>query len=232
MLLPGVYGQFLSDAGLLLLAWVLGGMVGWQREVQGRAAGVRTHMLVAGGSCLVTLVSFGGMGDPGRIAAQVVTGIGFLGAGVILRRGVSIHGLTTAASIWVVAGIGIASGAGGRFAALAVVATLLSLFTLTLIKRIESAIRFNPRDATLSVALPRDDAQALGKVVRAITQAGAQIVGYEPEEPDTDEDGTLSGGNGKRGRVRFQLRLPQDLSPDLLTQALTESLPNASLEWE
>lgn len=123
----------LRDGGLLLLAWLLGGCVGWQREAHGHAAGLRTHALVCGASCLLSLLSFSGEGgDPGRIAAQVVTGVGFLGAGVILRRDTSVRGLTTAATVWVVAGIGLAVGAGFHFALLAVLATMLTLLTLAL----------------------------------------------------------------------------------------------------
>ncbi|MGI6559248.1 MAG: MgtC/SapB family protein [Limnochordia bacterium] len=114
----------------LLLATVLGGLVGLERELHGRPAGFRTNTLVCLGSTLVMLVSAyafantpGWSYDPGRMAAQVVSGIGFLGAGSIMREGPSIKGLTTAASLWVVAGIGLAVGSGFLFAA--VFATVL-----------------------------------------------------------------------------------------------------------
>jgi putative Mg2+ transporter-C (MgtC) family protein len=123
----------LRDGGLLFLSWILGGVIGWQREMHGHAAGLRTHALVCGASCLLSLVSFSGHGgDNGRVAAQVVTGIGFLGAGVILRRGASVRGLTTAATVWLVAGVGIAVGTGVHFALLAVVTTILALITLSM----------------------------------------------------------------------------------------------------
>ncbi|MGH2677187.1 MAG: MgtC/SapB family protein, partial [Actinomycetota bacterium] len=106
----------------LLGAALLGGVIGLEREVRDQPAGFRTHMLVALGSCLFTLISAYGFGafqgdpgvpyDPTRIAAQIVTGIGFLGAGAIIRSGMSVRGLTTAASLWVVAAIGMAVGAG------------------------------------------------------------------------------------------------------------------------
>ena len=132
MLSPEV-AALVRDGGLLLLSWFLGGCIGWQREAKGHAAGLRTHALVCGASCLLSLVSFSGQGgDRGRIAAQIITGIGFLGAGVILRRGASVRGLTTAATVWVVAGIGIAIGAGFHFAVLALLTTLLTLLTLAL----------------------------------------------------------------------------------------------------
>ena len=124
----------------LVLAGVLSGLVGFERESHGRAAGLRTHILVGVGSTLFMLVSLylarvygqNGSADPGRIAAQVVTGIGFLGAGTILRFGVSIRGLTTAASIWGVAALGLAVGCGFYSAALgATVIFLIALYFLS-----------------------------------------------------------------------------------------------------
>jgi putative Mg2+ transporter-C (MgtC) family protein len=117
----------------LLLAAGLGAMIGFQREKAGKAAGLRTHILIGMGSALFTIVSiygFSGAADPARIAAGVVTGIGFIGAGVIFRgmRGDKVMGITTAASIWITAAIGIAAGAGLYIiAAAAAVVTLLVL---------------------------------------------------------------------------------------------------------
>lgn len=99
----------------LLLSSVIGGAIGTEREVSNRPAGLRTHILVSVGSSLIMMVSiygFSGEGDPSRLAAQVVSGIGFLGAGTIIRTGNDIKGLTTAASLWVCSGIGLAIGAG------------------------------------------------------------------------------------------------------------------------
>ena len=115
----------------LMLAGVLGGLIGAEREWRGKVAGTRTHLLVALGAALMLLVSkhgFGGTGDPGRVAAQIVSGIGFIGAGAIMVDRHSVHGLTTAAGIWVAAGIGMASAAGLYL--LAVVTTVLSLLGL------------------------------------------------------------------------------------------------------
>ncbi len=104
-------------AGRLGLALLLGGFIGLERETHSQAAGLRTHMVVAVASALIMLVSMRvggdtGRGDPGRIAAQVVSGIGFLGAGAIFRYGMTIRGLTTAACLWAAAGIGLACGLG------------------------------------------------------------------------------------------------------------------------
>ena len=133
----------ISDGDILLrlvVAAALGAAVGFERELRDREAGMRTHLLVALGSCLFTLVSAYGFheflanggnvvrADPSRIAAQIVTGIGFLGAGAIIREGLSVRGLTTAGSLWVVAAAGMASGAGFYLAAVA--ATALTLIAL------------------------------------------------------------------------------------------------------
>jgi len=103
----------------LVLAAALGALIGGEREIHGHPAGIRTHMLVALGSGLFTVLSIHGFGqgpgvpiDPTRIAAQIVSGIGFLGAGAILKDGIVIRGLTTAASLWATAAVGMAAGAG------------------------------------------------------------------------------------------------------------------------
>jgi putative Mg2+ transporter-C (MgtC) family protein len=130
----------LSDWDLvvrLAVAAGLGAAVGFERELRDREAGVRTHLLVSLGSALFTVVSAYGFSefyadgvtvDPTRIAAQIVTGIGFLGAGAIIREGISIRGLTTAGSLWIVAAIGMAAGAGYYWPA--IVGTALTVFAL------------------------------------------------------------------------------------------------------
>ena len=118
----------------------LGGAIGYEREVHGRPAGIRTHMLVVLGVILFSEVSRVFGGDQGRIAAQIVTGIGFLGAGTILRLGAEIKGLTTAASIWACAGIGMAVSVGGPFLIVAVAATAMALFTLAVVENFERRI--------------------------------------------------------------------------------------------
>jgi putative Mg2+ transporter-C (MgtC) family protein len=124
-------------AGRLAVAAGLGAAVGLERELRDREAGVRTHLAVALGSALFTVVSAygfqafveaGALFDPTRIAAQIVTGIGFLGAGAIIRSGLSVRGLTTAASLWIVAAIGMAAGAG--YYAPALIGTALTLIAL------------------------------------------------------------------------------------------------------
>jgi putative Mg2+ transporter-C (MgtC) family protein len=149
----------------IVLAGVLGGAIGAEREIREREAGLRTHMLVAVGAALFTIVSAyawsdfqfstreGITFDPTRIAAQVVTGIGFLGAGAIIRQGLSIRGLTTAASLWVVAAIGMASGAG--YYSAAVITTVLVLVSLWPLRILAFRIfeRIRPGELRLEVEL-------------------------------------------------------------------------------
>jgi putative Mg2+ transporter-C (MgtC) family protein len=141
----------LESIARLLLASLLGGMIGLEREMHGRAAGFRTHLLVSLGSCLFVITSIhfyelygntnriGPPGvDPGRVAAQVVTGIGFLGAGAIIRDKASIRGLTTAACLWIAAAIGLACGAGLYY--LAPFVALLAIISLLFLKKIENRL--------------------------------------------------------------------------------------------
>jgi putative Mg2+ transporter-C (MgtC) family protein len=127
----------------LLLAALLGAAIGLERELKQKSAGLRTNTLIAVGAALFTLMSvemaegvFGA--DPTRITAQIVTGIGFLGAGAIIRTGGSVQGLTTAATVWVNAAIGMAAG-GGRYV-LAIGATALTMIVLLALTRLENLI--------------------------------------------------------------------------------------------
>ena len=136
----------------MLLAVLAGGVIGLEREKHGRPAGLRTHLLVSAGSCLMMIVSeafflkYGdlpGSGvvrlDPSRAAAQIITGIGFLGAGVIIKEGLIVRGLTTAACLWMVAGIGMAFGMG--LIGGGIIGTLVALFSLIALKKLEPMIR-------------------------------------------------------------------------------------------
>ena len=117
----------------LVVAGLLGGLIGAEREYRAKVAGTRTHLLVSIGAALMMIISrwgFDGAGDPARVAAQIVSGIGFIGAGAIMVDRHSVHGLTTAAGVWVAAGIGMAIAAG--LYVVGVAATLLSLVGLEL----------------------------------------------------------------------------------------------------
>jgi putative Mg2+ transporter-C (MgtC) family protein len=127
----------LTIALQIVLAGILSGLIGMDRERGGHDAGLRTHMLVVMGSCLFTALSifaFPG-GDPGRVASQILPGLGFLGAGAILKQGANIQGLTTAASMWVTAAVGMGIGTGAWFAAIC--ATLIVWFTLRIVQQLK-----------------------------------------------------------------------------------------------
>jgi putative Mg2+ transporter-C (MgtC) family protein len=147
--------------GKLLIAAILGGFIGWERERRGRPAGLRTHLLLCVGVTLMMLVSehiFVNYQvyksdsvlriDPARIAAQVITGVGFLGAGTIMKFRASIRGLTTAASLWIVSGIGLAVGSG--FILPAVFTTIIAITTLILLPKAESKIK---RDKYMTIKM-------------------------------------------------------------------------------
>ncbi|TDX51886.1 MgtC/SapB family protein [Orenia marismortui] len=130
----------------LVLACILGGAIGFERERNSRPAGFRTNILVSLGSTIAMIVSIklflefkaSQSVDPGRIAAQVISGVGFLGAGTIIREGFSVKGLTTSAGLWAIAGIGLALGAG--FYLSAITTAILVILTLTLLSKVEKTI--------------------------------------------------------------------------------------------
>lgn len=125
-----------------MTAALLGALLGFEREIKHKSAGLRTNILISVGAALFTLMSYelaeGANGDPGRVAAQIVTGIGFLGAGAIMRTDSGVHGLTTAATVWVNAAVGVAVG-GGEYH-LAFIATGVTLAALLVLQPLESII--------------------------------------------------------------------------------------------
>ena len=169
----------------LVVAAGLGGAIGLERELRDHEAGFRTHLLVALGACVFTLVSAyawtdwtfstreGIVFDPTRIAAQIVTGIGFLGAGAIIVRGINVRGLTTAATLWVVAAIGMAAGTG--YYAVAVGATGLVLVSLGPLKFVSARMlsRVRPEEAELAINLAPGGAGA--RVLERIEELGGVI---------------------------------------------------------
>ena len=162
----------------LIVAAALGGLIGLERELDEKAAGLRTHILVSVGSALFTLVGAYGFSeffngntisfDPSRVAAQIVTGIGFLGAGVIFRQGFTVRGLTTAASLWLVAAIGMAAGAGfWKGAVLATVGAIVSLRPLEWVKE-----RMIPQRAATRMVVELAEGTASGDVLNELERVG------------------------------------------------------------
>ena len=212
----------------VVLAGVLGGAIGAEREIREREAGLRTHMLVAVGAALFTIVSAyawadfsfsqrnGITFDPTRIAAQIVTGIGFLGAGAIIRQGLSVRGLTTAASLWVVAAIGMASGAGYYSAAvITTIVVLISLWPLRIVAyRMFERIR--PGELRLEVELKSGESPSV--LLDALEAKGVAVRSFELEEA------------GDRRRVVLDVRIT-DGRFESVTAELMRIDPVLGVRW-
>jgi putative Mg2+ transporter-C (MgtC) family protein len=183
------------------LAILLGGIIGLERELRGRAAGFRTMILVCLGSSLVMMVSSGMTGelgegggqlvrvDPGRIAAGIVTGIGFLGAGVVVKLGDVIRGVTTAATIWFVAGIGIAIG--DRRYALAVTATLTALAVLVLLQFVEKRLKSHAYRVVTVTAAAERSASVLVEVRRLLDERRMRLMELKASEHVEQHQSTM-----------------------------------------
>jgi putative Mg2+ transporter-C (MgtC) family protein len=220
----------------LLTAAVLGGLVGMERERSQHAAGLRTHIMVCLGSCLMMLLSIYGFAafvyemnvrvDPARLAAAVITGIGFLGAGTILQTGRSVIGLTTAASIWVTAAIGLGVGAGFYFAA--AVSTLLVLFVLWALNILERKM-FRRKSERLIVLHVEDRPGLMQKLKETIEGRGAEVRRMRFRgEGDEDEAGEI-GPN--QVAVYLHIRLKKKNEAELLDDLRSlDGVHAASLE--
>jgi putative Mg2+ transporter-C (MgtC) family protein len=212
----------------VVLAGVLGGAIGVEREIREREAGLRTHLLVSVGAALFTLVSAYGWRDftfstekgitydPTRIAAQIVTGIGFLGAGAIIRQGISVRGLTTAASLWVVAAIGLASGAG--YYSAAVITTVVVLFSLWPLRILAHRMleRVRPGEQRLEVELRSNESPSL--LLEALERTGGAVRAFELEDAQD------------RRRVLLDVRLG-DALPHAVTAELMRLEPVLGVRW-
>lgn len=164
----------------LLAAMAMGGLIGLERELRAKDAGLRTHFLVALGSALFTLVSQYGFGadlkDSSRVAAQVVSGIGFLGAGTIIFQKNVVHGLTTAAGLWVTAAIGLSCGTG--MFAVAGATTVLVLLGLEVV----NALHPHRSHTVISLSFSSTDKQMLPLMQKRLREAGFELKSYEMRE--------------------------------------------------
>jgi putative Mg2+ transporter-C (MgtC) family protein len=179
-------GLELSIVVRLLGAAVLGALIGLEREIHEHPAGMRTHLLVSLGSAGFTVLSIEAFpapgADPARIAAQIVTGVGFLGAGAILKEGATIRGLTTAASLWAVAAVGMAAGAAAW--GVAITTSAIVVFSLWPLGRLTR--RFVGRQTYRTLfRLGTDDPHLLSQVVEVITRHDGAIVHLATTEPPT-----------------------------------------------
>jgi putative Mg2+ transporter-C (MgtC) family protein len=169
----------------LLIAATLGALIGVEREIHGHPAGMRTHLLVALGSAIFTELSIYGFPasvsnpvDPTRIAAQIVSGIGFLGAGAIIKDGASIRGLTTAASLWATAAIGLAAGVGDYL--IGVTGAVIVVISLWPLNRVAERLRRADR-LTIRLNVVVDRLEALGDMSRVLAAHRIEIVGVQTE---------------------------------------------------
>ena len=188
-MLPIELGVQLDISLRLLVASVLGAAIGLEREIHAHPAGMRTHLLVSLGAAAFTVLSIfyfqappapNGTTptDPSRIAAQIVSGIGFLGAGAILKYGTSVRGLTTAASLWATAGVGMAAGAGAWF--VAGVTTVLIVFSLGPLNWVISRLRLRGQDV-FRLRILAGRIEALGEISRTLTTSKIEIAGVNSE---------------------------------------------------
>jgi putative Mg2+ transporter-C (MgtC) family protein len=213
----------------LAVAAALTGAVGLEREFRERAAGLRTHMLVGVGSALFTIVSAYAWGDfifdrtqgtafdPTRIAAQIVTGIGFLGAGVIIRQGLSIRGVTTAAGLWVAAAIGMAVGAGYWGAAL--IGTGVVLVGLGPLRMAEGwVVRRRREGGTLEIDLRPEE--PLAPVLSVLEDRRARVSRIHLEEEETGR------------QLRLEVRMPPGISGRDLVEELTRLDEVTGVRWD
>ena len=204
-------------------AVVLGGAIGYERELREQPAGLRTHLLVALASATFALVSFHGgffqnypenvleRYDPGRIASNIVVGIGFLGGGAILHAGTTVKGLTTAASLWLVAAIGLAAGAGMLF--LAITATIVSLLTLIVLWRIVEVPR--KRKVNLCVRIDMEgDFISRATLMEFLEPVGTQVLGIDYSR----------NVSNNRSRLLIKVRLADESREEPLMKRL-EDLP-------
>ena len=212
------------------LAGLLGGLVGLEREFSDQPAGFRTHILVSFGAALFTLVGAYGVADfytggenvvrfdPTRIAAQVVTGIGFLGAGAILRQGITIRGLTTAASLWVTAAIGLACGLGYLEGALAV--SIGALLVLYPIKKIERAVLPRLKRGSVRMRIDMGTEMRLSDLAERVEALGARVEGLK----------IVTEGDERHLAARLQL------APGLTADQLAEEIANIDgvidVDWQ
>ncbi|MFL5754666.1 MAG: MgtC/SapB family protein [Chloroflexota bacterium] len=208
--MPADIAEQLDMAVRLILAAVLGAIIGLEREVSAHPAGIRTHLLVSLGSAAFTVLSISAFRlppapngsipvDPSRVAAQIVTGIGFLGAGAILKYGSTVKGLTTAASLWATAAVGMAAGTGSWL--VAVVGALLVVFSLSPLHWFDQRILARTRrELTLRLALT--DVERLGQVMAEVGARRIEVIGLQSERVSKNQY-----------EMELRLRLPRGAVP-------------------
>ena len=176
------------------VAFLLGAIIGVERELDNQPAGLRTNIILVMGSALAMILSVslahryapvGGMGDPARLAAQVISGIGFLGAGAILHAGVNIRGLTTAATLWTMAVVGLAVGAG--FFSAAVIVTITLFIVLSVLNKLENKL-FHPKTIAPITMWIKDGPPDLAEVRKIFAHKHVHLITFSHEHDFTDDE--------------------------------------------
>lgn len=213
-------GEYLDVALKIVLSFLFGALIGFEREKRNRPAGLRTHILVSVGAALITLVSiefFRKYGEsPSRIAANIVVGIGFLGAGTIMKEGVSVRGLTTAASIWVASAIGLACGLGYYYPA--ILGTAITVVTLVFMRNVEttSFVRGKNR-RMLSVMVEKEQPGILGRIATVLGEHSINIENIKLERSDEGLDIYLFVSVPEQRRI-------EDVSAELLKESFIKTI--------
>jgi putative Mg2+ transporter-C (MgtC) family protein len=201
---PALGDLFVRILARLLLAAILGAIIGLERELKHRPAGLRTNMFICFGAAMFTVLSkeLGGANDAARIAAQIIPGIGFIGAGAILRGKTGVTGLTTAATIFVVASIGMACG-GGLYM-LAIFATVLLFLALILLGALERRFNLKPLTMNYTVVTDKTPQETVDAINRVLTEQDRELSGMR-----------LSKSNGKE-RIEFRVDATRNEHSELM----------------
>lgn len=219
----------------VLLAAILGACIGLERDIRGRSAGLRTNILVSVGSAVFMLlsigianqwnfytVSTGPVSDPTRMAAQIITGIGFLGAGAIIKHGFSVQGLTTAACLWIASAIGMSCGAG--YYDIGLLTTIIAIFVLTVLSRIE---KFYSKDAYRILEVTTVIGTDIDAIMKIIAEQNIEIISFNEERRYCDNI----------FRIKFNIRMRHRIISDHICHTLFDvfeqnEIPLHSVVWK
>lgn len=231
----GIFPETMTESFIIrvLFAALLGALIGLERDIRGRSAGLRTNILVSVGSSVFMLLSIGlavrwlesypgsAAADPTRIAAQIITGIGFIGAGAIIKYKFSVQGLTTAACLWTTSAIGMACGAG--FFELAILATLIAIFVLTILNHVE---KLYSKDNYRIIKITVHKDVAIIKLIELIHKQDIRVLHYDVEKDY--EHGTVA----ITAEVKFQNKNSDDRMAEAVIAALEKSeIPVTNVHW-
>lgn len=214
-------GNLLLIVLCLLMTLICSGLIGYEREYHGHSAGLRTHMLVAISSCLIMIISVYGFSaaypnrDPARLAAQVVSGIGFLGAGTIIQTGTDVKGLTTATTLWLSMAIGLACGSANFV--IAILGTTIALIALIMMKHLE---RFANRKNPILMIVVKSDTPVMKQVLELSARYGISV---------RDVDSQLTN-NGANLRVTMRCTASNNASMNVFVEEIRTTISPLQLK--